>query len=67
MTRFKDEYGKYEISEITSEDVMSFLTKVTDGKKQSTKKLKFSLLRSFFNFIEIITTCFHLDTPGPVK
>jgi integrase/recombinase XerD len=31
---------------------MAFLTKVTDGQKQSTKKLKFSLLRSFFNFIK---------------
>jgi len=29
---------------------MAFLTMVTDGQKQSTKKLKFSLLRSFFNF-----------------
>jgi len=31
---------------------MAFLTKVTDGQKQSTKKLKFSMLRSFFNFIK---------------
>lgn len=31
---------------------MTFLTMVTDGQKQSTKKLKFSLLRSFFNFIK---------------
>ena len=31
---------------------MDFLTKVTDGQKQSTKKLKFSMLRSFFNFIK---------------
>ena len=31
---------------------MIFLTKVTDGQKQSTKKLKFSMLRSFFNFIK---------------
>jgi integrase/recombinase XerD len=31
---------------------MFFLIKVTDGQKQSTKKLKYSLLRSFFNFIK---------------
>jgi integrase len=31
---------------------MAFLTMVTDSQKQSTKKLKFSLLRSFFNFIK---------------
>ena len=29
-----------------------FLIKVTGGQKQSTKKLKYSLLRSFFNFIK---------------
>ena len=52
MTGFKKEYGNSVISEITSEDVMAFLTKVTDGQKQSTKKLKFSLLRAFFNFIK---------------
>lgn len=52
MTGFKKEYGNSEISKITSEVIMAFLTKVTDGQKQSTKKLKFSLLRSFFNFIK---------------
>lgn len=31
---------------------MTFLTRVTEGQRQSTKKLKFSLLRSFFNFIK---------------
>lgn len=31
---------------------MLFLIKVTEGQKQSTKKLKYSLLRSFFNFLK---------------
>jgi len=31
---------------------MGFLVKITDGQKQATKKLKYSLLRSFFNFIK---------------
>jgi len=31
---------------------MAFLIKTTDGQKQSTKKLKYSLLRSFLNFIK---------------
>ncbi|MDM8539050.1 site-specific integrase, partial [Desulfobacterales bacterium HSG17] len=59
-------YGNLEISKITSEDIMKFLIKVTNGQKQSTKKLKYSLLRSFFNFIKdsvdstLINPC---DTP----
>lgn len=52
MTRFKKAYGNFELSKITSEDVMNFLTKVTYGQRQSTKKLKFSLLRAFFNFVK---------------
>lgn len=66
MTGFKKLYGNSEISKITSEDVMAFLTKVADGQKQSTKKLKFSLLRSFFNFIKgsfDLTLANPCDTP----
>ena len=62
MAGFKKEYGNSEISKITSEDVMAFLTKVTDGQKQSTKKLKFSLLRSFFNFLK---DSFDSNIPNP--
>jgi len=52
LTSFKKEYGNLEISKITSEDIMIFLVKVTNSQKRSTKKLKYSLLRSFFNFIK---------------
>ncbi len=31
---------------------MNFLVKITDGYSPSTKKLKFSLLKTFFNFIK---------------
>jgi len=62
LAGFKKEYGNSEISKITSEDVMAFLTKVTDGQKQSTKKLKFSLLRSFFNFLK---DSFDSNIPNP--
>jgi integrase/recombinase XerD len=62
LTGFKKEYGNSEISKISPEDVMAFLTKVTDGQKQSTKKLKFSLLRSFFNFVK---NSFDSTLPNP--
>ncbi len=42
------------------------MIKVTDGQKQSTKKLKYSLLRSFFNFIKDsfdLTLANPCDTP----
>ena len=31
---------------------MNFLVKVTDGQKQTTKKLKYSLLKALLNFIK---------------
>jgi len=49
---FKKEFGHSAISKITSEDIMNFLVKVTVGQKQTTKKLKYSLLKALFNFIK---------------
>ncbi len=52
MAVFKKEFCHSDISKITSEDIMNFLVKVTDGQKQTTKKLKYSLLKALFNFIK---------------
>jgi len=43
--------GDIELSSISSEDILGYMPKITDGTKQSTKKLRFSLLPAFFNFI----------------
>ena len=40
------------MSAIAPEDVFDFMTKLTEGKKQSTKKLRFALLSAFFNFMK---------------
>jgi len=32
---------------------LSFLTKISEGTKQTTKKLRYTLLSAFFNFIKI--------------
>ncbi len=38
---------------IISEEVLSFLNKITDGDKQQTKHGRYSHLKAFFNFIKI--------------
>jgi integrase len=38
------------VDSITQETILAFLTEFTEGNKQSTKRLRFSLLSSFFNF-----------------
>jgi integrase len=52
LSKFCEQYAERELEALTTEDILSFLTKFTQGNKQSTKKLRFSLLSSFFNFIK---------------
>ena len=35
---------------ITPDEILSFLTRFTEGTKQSTKRLRYAILSSFFNF-----------------
>jgi integrase/recombinase XerD len=48
----KDHFGNRELESITSEEILAFLTKFTEGTKQSTKRLRYSLLTAFFNFVK---------------
>lgn len=51
LTRFENYFGNIELTSITTDGILPFLTKISEGAKQSTKKLRFSLLSAFFNFI----------------
>ncbi len=52
LSKFCDQFGERDLVSITQETVLSFLTEYTEGNKQSTKRLRFSLLSAFFNFIK---------------
>ena len=52
LTRFERYFGNIELSSVTTENVLPFLTKISKETKQSTKKLRYSLLSTFFNFIK---------------
>jgi len=39
------------IEETSSEDILTFLSKITDGRKQQTRRTRYSHLAAFFNFI----------------
>ena len=45
-------FGDKDLEEISSEDILTFLNKITDGRKQQTKRTRYSHLAAFFNFIE---------------
>ena len=51
LTRLGLIFGDKDLEEISSEDILIFLNKVTDGRKQQTKRTRYSHLNAFFNFI----------------
>ena len=52
FTQFQDEFGDRLADAITPDEILSFLTKLTDGTKQSTKRNRYSSLKAFFNYIK---------------
>jgi len=70
LGNFQNHFGDIELSTISSEDILAFMSTITDGTKQNTKKLRFTLLSAFFNFVknsldpEVQNPC---DTPALQK
>jgi integrase len=52
LTRFCDQFGEKDLESITQESILAFLTVFTKGTKQSTKRLRYSLLSALFNFVK---------------
>jgi site-specific recombinase XerD len=50
FAQFHDEFGDRLIESITPDEILSFLTKLTDGNKQTTKRNRYSSLKAFFNY-----------------
>ncbi len=52
LSTFCNEFGAENLGDITTEKVLFFLNRITEGKKQHTKKTRYSHLLAFFNFIK---------------
>jgi len=52
IAQLLEEFGGENTEEITTEKMLSFLSRITEGKKPQTKRTRFSHLLSFFNFIK---------------
>jgi integrase len=52
FTQFQGEFGDRLVDSITPDEILSFLTKLTDGTKQTTKRNRYSSLKAFFNYIK---------------
>ena len=51
LQKFENSFGEREIDTITTEEIISFLTGLTQNNKQNTKRSRYSSLKAFFNFI----------------
>jgi len=51
LGKFGSVYIDRELESITTEDVLSFLTDLSDGRKQNTKRGRYMTLSAFFNLI----------------
>jgi integrase/recombinase XerD len=52
LDNFQKHFGDKDLSSITSEDILDFMSKISDRDKPNTKKLRFTLLSAFFNFVK---------------
>ena len=67
LDNFINHIGNIEIIAITTDEVLNFLNKITEGTKQSTKRLRYTLLSAFFNFIRnSVDPEFHNPCNNPI-
>ena len=52
LTKFCGQFGDRDLYDITTNDAMSFLNQITEGKKKLTRKIRYSHLKAFFNFVK---------------
>jgi integrase/recombinase XerD len=52
LTKFCEEFGAENLEDITTEMVLSFLNRITEGGNRQTKRTRYSHLLAFFNFIK---------------
>jgi integrase/recombinase XerD len=51
FAKFCQEFGGRALDELTTDEVLSFLNQVTEGRKPQTRRTRYSHLSAFFNFI----------------
>jgi len=51
LSNFNQEFGERDVQDITSDEVLSFLNRITEGVKQQTKHSRYAHLTALFNFI----------------
>ena len=50
LFHFSEKFASRELGEVSQEEVLDFLIKITNGNKQATKRNRYPTLSSFYNF-----------------
>jgi len=50
FTKFNQNFVTLNLNEVSTDDILDFMTQITEGRKPQTKRIRFSHLTAFFNF-----------------
>ena len=51
ISKFNQNFANLNLQEVTTDDVLDFMTQISEGRKPQTKRIRFSHLTAFFNFM----------------
>jgi integrase/recombinase XerD len=51
ISKFNQNFATLNLNQVSTDDVLDFMTKITEGRKPQTKRIRFSHLTAFFNFM----------------
>ena len=51
LSRFSQDFGEKSLDGLTSDQILEFLNKITEGTKQQTKRIRYYHFSAFFNFV----------------
>jgi integrase/recombinase XerD len=52
LDRLCNEFGDYELADLSVENILDFMNRLTEGRKPQTKRGRFTSLLAFFNFVK---------------
>jgi integrase/recombinase XerD len=52
LSRFRSQFSHQDVTSISPDQILALLTQDTEGQKQTTKRFKYTLLKTFFNFLK---------------
>ena len=51
IEKFNQNFANLNLNEMSTDDILDFMAKITEGQKPQTKRIRFSHLTAFFNFM----------------